>query len=125
MSIRMAANINNNDEKQQRKQRPIVGVPSQEDSDRHKEKALGAGRRRTNQGVIDLRDTGDNNFMKVVKERHERRRILDNEAVKGLPESQIYNPKQPINSREMFKNEKNISNPTKRKPDGTPSVTQG
>jgi hypothetical protein len=98
---------NSNEDKVNRKthHHSIVGTPTPEVNAKHREKALAAGTRR-NQGVIKLRDTGDENFMTVIRDQHTRRKLLDNESKKGLPEgTMIYDPKKPIDSREFFKDE--------------------
>jgi hypothetical protein len=120
----MSNDNNNNDNNSQPRiiKRRTVGVPTPDADAKHREKALTSGRRR-NQGVIKIRDTGDDNYMNVVRANHERRKILDDEAKRGLPKDLIYDPKKPINSMELFKDEVGISSPTKRKPGDTP-VTQ-
>lgn len=105
----------NNNNNRPRKNKPIVGTPNPERDAIHQErryKVVTSGKRRTNQGVL-TEGENSSNFMKVIKDKHERRKILDNESIKGLPQELIYKPKEPLKAQDVFKDERALSKPDK------------
>jgi|SRR5215212_223341 len=119
------SNENNTDNNTtvRRKTKPIVGIPSTEAQERHRDKAFTSGKRR-NQGVIDLRSTGDNNRMSVVRDQHARRKLLESESNRGLQKDTIiWDDKKPIKAKDIPHNEVEMQRRTNRRPGDTP-VTQ-
>lgn len=53
-------------------------------NDKRRNKPLASGKR-GHDAVIKLRDTGDDNYMKVVRDQHERRKILNRESKYRAP----------------------------------------